>query len=310
MTAPTALLAESADLLANPWRFQAHPEVWLLVAFVVGAWWYAVRFIGPHTPEVRAGAPLVTRRQAWLFAASVAMLWLASDWPIHDISEEYLYSVHMFQHMALSYFLPPLVLLATPMWMFRAIIGSPRAGRVISWFAKPVIAGLIFNVMVMVTHIPALVNRSVSNGPLHYSLHVVVVVSSLLMWTPIVAPDPAMRIGYGARMIYLFLMSVVPTVPAAWLTFAEGAVYKHYDIAVRVWGLSVTTDQQIAGAIMKTGGSIFLWSIIIYLWFKRFSAGYGVRQSYVRSSEPSLTFEEVTREFERVPPAREPLRDS
>jgi hypothetical protein len=61
---------------------------------------------------------------------------------------------------------------------------------------------------------------------------------------------------------------------------------------------------------MKTGGSIFLWSIIIYLWFKRFSAGYGVRQSYVRSSEPSLTFEEVTREFERVPPAREPSRDS
>lgn len=310
MLAPAALLAESADLFASPWRFQAHPEVWLLVAFVISAFVYAVRFIGPHTPEVRAGAPLVTRRQAWLFAASVAMLWLASDWPIHDISEEYLYSVHMFQHMALSYFLPPLVLLATPMWMFRAIIGSPRAGRVISWFAKPVIAGLIFNVMVMVTHIPALVNRSVSNAPLHYSLHVGLVVSSLLMWIPIVAPDPAMRIGYGARMIYLFLMSVVPTVPAAWLTFAEGAVYKHYDIAVRVWGLSVTTDQQIAGAIMKTGGSIFLWSIIIYLWFKRFSAGYGVRQSYVRSSEPSLTFEEVTREFERVPPAREPSRDS
>ena len=66
-------------------------------------------------------------------------------------------------------------------------------------------------------------------------------------------------------MIYLFLMSVVPTVPAAWLTFAEGAVYKHYDIAVRVWGLSVTTDQQVAGAIMKTGGAVFLWSIVVFL---------------------------------------------
>ncbi|MFM7526675.1 MAG: cytochrome c oxidase assembly protein [Actinomycetota bacterium] len=310
MFAPAALFAESADLFASPWRLQAHPEVWLLVVFVIGAFVYAIRFIGPHTPEVRAGAEVVTTRQKRLFVFAVVMLWLASDWPIHDISEEYLYSVHMFQHMALSYFLPPLVLLATPIWLFRAIIGSQRAGRVISWLAQPVIAGVIFNVMVMVTHIPALVNRSVSNAPLHYSLHVGLVVSSLLMWIPIVAPDPAMRIGYGGRMVYLFLMSVIPTVPAAWLTFAEGAVYKHYDIAVRVWGLSVTTDQQIAGAIMKTGGSIFLWSIIIFLWFKRFMAGYGQRQSYVRSSEPPLTFEEVTREFERVPPAREPSRDN
>ena len=309
MTAPTALLAESADLLASPWRFQAHPEVWLLVAFVVASWWYAIRFIGPHTPEVRAGSPIVTTSQKRLFVLAVLMLWLASDWPIHDISEEYLYSVHMFQHMALSYFLPPLVLLATPVWLFRAIIGSQRAGRVISWLARPVIAGVIFNVMVMVTHIPALVNRSVSNAPLHYSLHVGLVLSSLLMWIPIAAPDPAMRVGYGGRMVYLFLMSVIPTVPAAWLTFAEGAVYKHYDIAVRVWGLSVTTDQQIAGAIMKVGGSIFLWSIIVFLWFKRFMAGYGQRQSYVRSPEPPLTFEAVTREFDRVPAKPEPTRD-
>ena len=309
MVAPSALLAESADLLANPWRFQSHPEVWLLVAFVVASWWYALKFIGPHTPEVRAGEPLVTPRQKTLFVLAVVVLWLASDWPVHDISEEYLYSVHMFQHMALSYFLPLLVLLSMPTWLFRAVVGSQRAGRAITWLAKPVVAGLIFNVMVMVTHIPALVNRSVSNAPLHYSLHVGLVVSSLLMWTPIAAPDPAMRIGYGGRMVYLFLMSVVPTVPAAWLTFAEGAVYKHYDIAVRVWGLSVTTDQQIAGAIMKIGGSVFLWSIIIFLWFKRFMAGYDKGQSYVRNPESSLTYEDVTREFERVPARPEPQRD-
>jgi putative membrane protein len=309
MIAPAALSAEAADLLASPWRFQSHPEVWLIVAFVVGARWYAVRFIGPLTPEVRAGDPVVTSRQRRLFVLAVVMLWLTSDWPVHDISEEYLYSVHMFQHMALSYFLPPLVLLSMPTWLFRAIIGSQRVGKIIAWLAKPVIAGFVFNVMVVVTHIPALVNRSVSNAPLHYSLHVGLIVSSLLMWTPIVAPDPAMRIGYGGRMVYLFLMSVVPTVPAAWLTFAEGAVYKHYDIAVRVWGLSVTTDQQIAGAVMKVGGSIFLWSIIVFLWFKRFMAGYGERQSYVRKPEPSLTYEDVTREFERVPARPEPPRE-
>jgi len=99
-------------------------------------------------------------------------------------------------------------------------------------------------------------------------------------------------------------------VPAAWLTFAEGAVYKHYDTAVRVWGLSVTTDQQIAGAIMKTGGAIFLWSIVVFLFFKRFSAGFSAEQSYRKNSETStedvLTFKDVTDAFGRVPPAQEP----
>lgn len=303
------IVTESADALVSPWRFQAHPEIWVLVVFLVGAWLYAVRFIGPLSPEVRAGEPVLTRRHVWMSFAAITLLWGASDWPIHDISEEYLYSVHMFQHMALSYFLPPLVLLATPKWLFRAIIGSQRAGKVIRWFAKPVIAGVLFNLVIMITHAPVFVNQSVSNPILHYSLHLAVVASALLMWIPVVAPDPAMRIGYGGRMVYLFLMSIVPTLPAAWLTFAEGVVYKQYDIAVRVWGLSVTTDQQLAGAVMKLGGSVFLWSIIIFLWFKRFMGDYGQQQSYYRKPDPVLTFDEVAREFDRVPAAPEPSRE-
>ena len=105
-------------------------------------------------------------------------------------------------------------------------------------------------------------------------------------------------------MIYLFLQSVVPTVPAAWLTFAEGAVYRPTASSrCAVWGLSVTDDQQLAGAIMKTGGSIFLWTIIVTLWFKRFSARYRHEHDYRRArpsdrrrpppTRPTLTFDDV-----------------
>jgi putative membrane protein len=140
---------------------------------------------------------------------------------------------------------------------------------------------------------------------LHYTLHVLVVTGGILMWIPICGPVEERRLSYGGRMIYLFLMSVVPTVPAAWLTFAEGVVYKHYDIPVRVWGLSVTTDQQLAGAIMKTGGSIFLWSIIVFLFFRRFIGQFFVEQTY-KAKEETLTFEAVRAEFDRIPAAREP----
>jgi len=293
--------------IANPWRFQPHPEVWLLVVAVLFSYIYAVRVLGP---AVVKNGPAITTKQRNAFIAGVLLLWLASDWPVHDIAEEYLYSIHMFQHMVLSYFMPPLILLAIPKWMFDAVLGADRVRKTFNWLAKPVIAGVLFNAIVMITHIPQIVNRSVSNAPLHYSMHVLLIVTALLVWVPICGPDRRLHLQSGGKMIYLFLMSVVPTVPAAWLTFAEGAVYKHYDTAVRVWGLSVTTDQQIAGAIMKTGGAIFLWSIVVFLFFKRFSAGFSTEQSYRKNSETStedvLTFKDVTDAFGRVPPAQEP----
>ena len=297
------MIAEAANPLLDPWRFQAHPELWLLVAFLVGAYVYSVRVLGPQAVPT---GPAVTRRNITAFVAAMTILWLASDWPMHDMAEEYLYSLHMLQHMALSYFVPPLALLALPEWMFRALVGDGRAYRVVRWFSKPVIAGVLFNVVVMLTHIPGLVNRSASSSPVHYSLHVLVVTSALLMWTPICGPAAEFRIGYGGKMIYLFLMSIVPTVPAGWLTFAEGTVYKHYDTPVRVWGISVSTDQQLAGAIMKLGGSVFLWSIVIYMFFKKFAGNFNAEQNYVRNT--TLTFEEVERAFENTPPAPEPRR--
>lgn len=294
------ITAVQTALNQNPWRFQPHPEVWLLVLVVVASYIYAVRVIGARVVGSR---PYVSSNQMRAFIAGALLLWAASDWPIHDISEEYLYSGHMLQHMMLSYFMPPLLLLATPLWLFRAIVGEGRGRRVVRFITKPIVAGVMFNIVVVVTHIPDLVNRSVSNGLLHYSLHVLLVLTAVCMWMPIISPDKSYQLGYGGKMIYLFLMSVVPTVPAAWLTFADGAVYKHYDIAVRVWGLSVTTDQQLAGAVMKAAGSMFLWTIIIFIFFRRFIKGFSKEQAY-----SPLMYQDVTDAFGRVPAATDPQK--
>ncbi len=304
----------------DPWRYQWHPEVWVLVGFLTGAYIYMVRVIGPKA--VAPGQPVVSRFNIGCFVGAMAMLWIASDWPIHDIGEEYLYSAHMLQHMMLSYFLPPLVLMATPEWLLRVLVGDGKLYRAVAFMARPVTAAIVFNVVVIVTHVPGVVTASVENGPLHYSLHFAVVLASLLMWMPVVGPFPELQIGPLGKCIYLFLQSLVPTIPAAWLTFADGAVYETYDQPVRVWGLSVQHDQQLAGAIMKTGGGIFLWSIIVFLFFKRFAAGYNAANngSYRRrraipdaeltgdhetDSGRPLTTADVERVFAQVPAAPE-----
>ena len=293
------------EIFVDPWRYQLHLEVWLLTAFLIGSYIYVVRVLGPRA--VPAGEPIVTRRQLTCFIAGILIMFLSTDWPMHDIAEEYLYSVHMFQHMALTYFMPPLVVLATPEWFVRTLVGDGRAYRALRFFTFPVRAGLLFNLGVVISHIPGVVNASVSNGPLHYFVHVLLVVTSVLMWMPVCGPLKELQMAPMPKMIYLFLNSVVATIPAGWLTFAEGVVYKHYNIPTRVWGVSVSNDQQIAGAIMKLGGAIFLWTIIVAMFVKHFVKTFRDenKDDYVRKEEV-LTTADVERAFEATPPAEEP----
>jgi len=274
-------------LNADPWRYQQHLEIWVLIIGLIVAFVYAVRVVGP---KVVPSGEVISRKQIRTFSLMIFLLLISTDWPMHDIAEEYLYSMHMLQHTILTYIVPPLALLATPEWLFRLLVGHGRTYRVIRFLTRPVIAAVTYNAVLLVTHIPALVNRSAAGGPLHYSLHVLLVFSALMLWTPICGPAKEWRMSYGAMMAYLFCTSLVPSIPAGWLTFAEGSVYNHYDTPVRVWGMSVLSDQQLAGGIMKLGGSIFLWALIITIFFTRFMKGFFGEQSY-SSKETSDTLQ-------------------
>ncbi len=104
-------------------------------------------------------------------------------------------------------------------------------------------------------------------------------------------------------------MSIIPTVPAAWLTFAEGSVYPVYDHAQRLWGISVAADQQAAGAVMKVLGGLYLWTLIAIRFF-RFSAAQrhaDAAERRRRLEANTLTTADVEAEFERLgPPPSEP----
>ena len=293
------------EMFVDPWRYQLHLEVWILIVFLVSSYIYVVRVLGPRA--VTAGEPIVTRRQLVCFISGILIMFLSTDWPMHDIAEEYLYSVHMFQHMSLTYFMPPLVVLATPEWFVRVLVGNGRAYRALRFLTFPVRAGLLFNLGIVISHIPGVVNASVSNGPLHYFVHMLLVLTSILMWMPVCGPLKEFQMAPMPKMIYLFLNSVVATIPAGWLTFAEGVVYKHYNIPTRVWGVSVSNDQQIAGAIMKLGGSIFLWTIIVAMFFKHFVKTFrDENKDDYDKVETILTTADVERAFQASPPVEEP----
>lgn len=297
------------------WRWQPHPEVWLLLVGVAGLYVYAVRSLGPRV--VKDG-PAVTPAQKRWFVAGMLVLWFAADWPMHDIGEEYLYSVHMVQHILLAFVLPPLMLLATPEWLARLVIGDGTLGRWFLKLARPIPAAVVFNAVQLLTHWSVVVNTSVENGLLHYGLHTIVVISAFAVWMPVVSPLPEYRITVPAQCVHLFLTSIVPTVPAAWLALADGVLYEAYDKPARLWGIDVTTDQQVAGLFMKLGAGMYLWALIVFLFFRWSSKqdhGTKARRVVIDADgnvagvegPEALTYDEVSKAFARSAPApREP----
>ena len=296
----------TANLLAvNAWAFEAHPEVWLLVGGIVALGVYAVRSIGPLV--VPDGEVIVTRAQKRFFVVGVVLLWIAADYPMHDIAEKYLYSVHMAQHLMISFIVPPLLLLAMPEWLARLLVLEGGAtARTLRLLTKPIVAGVVFNALQVLTHWGAVVNLSSENGPFHYLIHLGVFFSALLMWFPVLGPLKEVHLSEPGKLIYLFLMSIVPTVPAGWLVFAEGVVYDAYDHDHNLWGIDPTNDQQMAGAIMKVVAGFYLWTLIAIRFFRHVAV---IRRDDEarKFSRGRLTYDQVEAAFDA---AGDPPRES
>jgi putative membrane protein len=128
-----------------------HLDTWLLVIALAAAYAVTVARVGPR--HAAPGRPPVTKLQAVCFSLGVAAVWVASDWPVHDIAEELNYSMHMVQHLVLSMVAAPLLLLGTPAWMLRAILRPPsRLFGAVRFLSRFLPALIVFNVVLVLTH--------------------------------------------------------------------------------------------------------------------------------------------------------------
>ncbi len=273
--------------------WHTHSDAWVITILLGAGYWLAVHRIGPRF--VAAGTPVVTRLQAVCFGLGVGTIWLASSWPIHDLAETSTYSVHMVQHLLIAMVAAPLLLLGTPTWLARWLLRPPGVlFRVVRAASRFFPALLVFNVVIVVTHWPAVVNESLSSHPLHLVLHIVIFVSSVIIWMPVLSPLPEIpRLAPPMRAVFLFLQSIVPTVPASFLTFGGRPLYDFYIGRPHIWGLSTLEDQQVAGLIMKIGAGTLLWVLIAVIFF-RWAADED------RRGQPQVLRRELDRELELI----------
>ena len=284
-----------------PWH--AHIDVLAIIATAAFAWTMAVRLEQRRREEDAIDAegvaePVITRRQVGCFVAGLAAIFVASDWPVHDLAEGYLYSVHMVQHMLITLVAAPLLLLGTPAWLARRLLPG-RLLRVVRQAARPVPNLFQFNAILVLSHWPFWVNATLRNHPLHFVAHALLLLSALLMWMVIVSPLPEVpRARPPMQMLYLFLQTLLPTVPASFLTFGSKPLYSFYETVPRLYGWTALSDQQVAGLILKLVGGFYLYTIIAFVFFR----WYGDEERKERETRlpETLYWDDVERELKQL----------
>jgi putative membrane protein len=275
-----------------------HLDVWALIGGFAVLYALAVR----RERTRRPGETVVSRAQLRCFAGGLFVLWLASDWPVHDVAEGYLYSAHMVQHLLLTLVASLLLLAGTPAWMLRNMVGRGKGLRLFRSLSRPLFGLIQFNVVLVLSHWPVVVEATVRYHPLHFVAHAVLLTSAVLMWMPIASPLPEIaRIKPPAQMLYLFLQTIVPTVPASFLTFNDQPLYKIYATFPRLWDISALTDQQTAGLIMKIVGGLYLWLIIAIIFFRWYESE---ERENRRQKDGVLLWDDVEEELLAPPKAR------
>jgi putative membrane protein len=216
-------------------------------------------------------APRTASRSAF-YAALVVLFFSLNGW-LHDLSDEYLFSAHMLQHLLLALVVAPLMIMGVTGEMLRPALSVPGIGRVARFVTTPARCFAIFNVVVALWHLPPLYNYALANHPVHIIQHLTLLATSVLMWWPILSPLPELpRLSYPGQMLYLFLMSIPMAIIAVYIAYADGILYPAYARVPRVWGITPMNDQLIGGLIMWIPGGLFFYtiiSIVFYRWQQR-----------------------------------------
>jgi len=275
----TATPSEHRQALAAAWRSPAqalmqwdlHPSVLIGTALLAVAYALAVLKLS------RSGglAGRVRARQVVYFAASLVLLLALLNGPVLHLSDFYLLSVHMVQHMALALLFPPLFLAGLPGEIFTPLLRQPvflRLGRVLT---HPVMAYGLFNASLIGWHLPPAYEYALRNHTAHIAQHLMFLVVAVLVWWPIAGPAPELpRLSYFWQIGYLFVLQIPMVALGAFLTLAKEPIYPFYAAAPRVFAqLPALEDQQLAGLFMWLPGHLVLWIPMAVLFFRWFASG-------------------------------------
>lgn len=209
--------------------------------------------IGPAWPSGRTAS----------FLGGLAAVLVALASPV-DRYATALFSVHMVQHLLLTFVAAPLLALGAPITLALRATG-PRGRRTIlrtlRWgpirlLTHPLVAFALFTVTLFVTHLTGLYDAALESWVVHNVEHVLFLGSGLLFWWPVVGLDPAPgRPSHPVRVGMLAAAMPMESILAIALLGSDP--YPHYrTLPLPFGGAAAEGDHGTAVAIMWGGAEL------------------------------------------------------
>ena len=212
------------------------------------------------------------RKHSLYFGLGLITLWLALETPLDTISDYYLDSVHMFQHVLLGFVAPPLMLLGLSSQMVGQIVRVPGVRALTEPVPAQVIAGLVM----VGWHLPPFYDATLNSEPLHIVEHVSFISAGVVMYWPILQATSAhahWQMSPGAKLLYMLLATLPQDGVALAFIFSRVPFYNYYIHVPRlIPSLTPLIDQTVAGAVLMTLGKATLAVAAIAVFVRWFGA--------------------------------------
>jgi putative membrane protein len=214
-------------------------------------------------------APKAAEIRRWSFYAALATILFSLNGWLHDLSDWYLFSAHMVQHLLLTLLMPPLLLAGVPGWMLRPLLQHHRVAPTARALTRPKVCFATFNLVVALWHLPVFYNAAVDSHAIHIVQHLMFMAAAVMLWWPILSQLPELpRLSYPMQMLYLFLTTLPMSVVAVYITYSRNLLYPGYSAAPRILGITPMEDQLIGGLIMWIPGGLVFFAVISVIFFR------------------------------------------
>ena len=217
------------------------------------------------------------------FYCGLAVVLVAVDSPVQYFADRYFF-MHMVQHLLLMFAAPTLIVAGAP-WRplaeafprGAAALGRSRALRVAGrWLLGPWVAVVAFNAVMLLWHVPALLDLAVSNWTVQvWLLHSSYLTVGILFWLLFIPSPPLpMRMPPEGQAIALVATNVI-----MWLlAMAMGILttVSWYSVFNHIPGVTLSpfADQQIGAGILWICGDF--WAVpALIMAFRRIIAADG-----------------------------------
>ena len=238
----------------------------------------------PLDPTVYAGLVVLFLGHAWLarrvddaqpkhtlyFGLGLVTLWVALETPIDTISDHYLDSVHMLQHVLLGFVAPPLMLLGLSRRMAGLLAGLP----IVRAITEPIPAQVVAAGVMIAWHVPGLYDATLRSESLHVVEHLTFIGAGLVLYWPILEATSVhgrWQLSSGIKLLYMLAATLPQDGVALVLLFSRVPFYEFYVNAPRlVSGLTPLIDQTLAGAVLMILGKATMAVAALVVFFRWF----------------------------------------